>query len=143
MREALRLQPVVPLVGRVLQQPMTFAGYDLPSGVSLTPSVFLVHQNPDIYTRPEQFDPERFLGRQYKAHEWIPFGGGIRKCIGMAFALYEMKMVLATVLARTWLRPRPGYVPRVVRRSITLTPSEGMPVVADAVLPRDRFVAQA
>ena len=143
VREALRLQPVVPLVGRVLQQPMTFAGYDLPSGVSLTPSVFLVHQNPDIYTRPEQFDPERFLGRQYKAHEWIPFGGGIRKCIGMAFALYEMKMVLATVLARTWLRPRPGYVPRVVRRSITLTPSEGMPVVADAVLPRDRFVAQA
>ncbi|MBK6530689.1 MAG: cytochrome P450 [Deltaproteobacteria bacterium] len=143
VREGLRLQPVIPLVGRVLQQPMRFAGYDLPAGVALAPSVHLVHQNPSLYENPSRFEPERFLGRQYKAHEWIPFGGGIRKCVGMAFALYEMKMVLATVLSRVWLRTAPGYAPRAVRRSITLTPSQGMPVIVDAVLPRDVVPAAA
>lgn len=136
VREALRMQPVIPLVGRITQQPMRFAGYDLPAGVALAPSVHLIHQNPAVYENPRRFEPERFLGRTYKAHEWIPFGGGIRKCIGMAFAVYEMKMVLATILSRVWLRAAPGYAPRAVRRSITMTPSEGMPVVADAVLPR-------
>jgi cytochrome P450 len=143
VREALRLQPVVPLVGRVLQQPMRFAGFDLPAGVALTPSVHLVHQNRAVYDHPERFDPERFIGRQYKSHEWIPFGGGIRKCIGMAFAIYEMKMVLATVLSRAWLRTAPGYAPRAVRRSITLTPADGMPVIADAILPRGAAPAAA
>ena len=136
VREALRLQPVIPLVGRVLQQPLRFAGYDLPAGVALAPSVHLIHQNPSVYQNPKFFEPERFIGRQYKAHEWIPFGGGIRKCVGMAFALYEMKMVLATLLSRVWLRAAPGYTAHAVRRSITLTPSEGMPVIVDAVLPR-------
>jgi cytochrome P450 len=143
VREALRLQPVIPLVGRITQQPMRFAGYDLPKGVALTPSVHLIHQNTAVYEHPERFDPTRFMGRSYKAHEWIPFGGGIRKCIGMAFALYEMKMILATILSRAWLRAAPGYTPRAVRRSITLTPSEGMPVVADAVLPRAAAAAAA
>ena len=143
VREALRLQPVIPLVGRVLQQPMRFAGYDLPAGVALAPSVHLVHQNTAVYSHPARFDPTRFIGRQYKAHEWIPFGGGIRKCIGMAFAIYEMKMVLATVLSRAWLRSAPGYTPRAVRRSITLTPSRGMPVIVDAVLPRGAIVPAA
>ncbi|MDO9021823.1 MAG: cytochrome P450 [Deltaproteobacteria bacterium] len=143
VREALRLQPVIPLVGRVLQQPMRFAGYDLPAGVALAPSVHLVHQNTAVYSHPARFDPTRFIGRQYKGHEWIPFGGGIRKCIGMAFAIYEMKMVLATVLSRAWLRSAPGYVPRAVRRSITLTPSRGMPVIVDAVLPRGAIVPAA
>lgn len=143
VREALRMQPVIPLVGRILQQPMRFAGYDLPAGVGLAPSVYLLHQNSSVYANPTRFEPERFVGRQYKAHEWIPFGGGIRKCIGMAFAIYEMKMVLATMLSRVWLRAAPGYSPRAVRRSITLTPSEGMPVIADAVLPRGNPVIAA
>lgn len=143
VRESLRLQPVIPLVGRVLQQPMRVAGHDLPAGVAVTPSVHLVHQNPAVYAEPGRFEPERFVGRQYKAHEWIPFGGGIRKCVGMAFALYEMKMVLATVLSRVWLRAAPGYAPRATRRSITLTPSEGMPVIVDAVLPRRALDAAA
>lgn len=143
VREALRMQPVIPLVGRVLKQPVRLAGYDLPAGVAVAPSVYLVHQNPAVYDDPRRFEPERFVGRQYKAHEWIPFGGGIRKCIGMAFAIYEMKMVLATVLSRVWLRAAPGYVARPMRRSITMTPSEGMPVVADAVLPRAAAVPVA
>lgn len=136
VRETLRINPIIPLVGRRLKKPMRFAGYDLPEGVGIAPSVYLVHHNPLVYDRPERFDPERFLTRRYGAHEWLPFGGGIRRCIGMAFALYEMKMVLATVLSRAWMHlPAPERV-RAVRRSITMCPSEGLPVTVDVVLPR-------
>jgi cytochrome P450 len=84
-----------------------------------------------LYPDPQRFDPDRFLRRKYGPTEWLPFGGGIRRCIGMAFAIYEMKMVLATVLARTVLRlPRFGKV-KEVRRSITVSTSGGMPVVLE------------
>ncbi|MEZ4404873.1 MAG: cytochrome P450 [Polyangiales bacterium] len=138
IREALRVHPIIPLVGRMLQQPMRVAGYELPEGAIVAPSVYLVHHNPAVYPDPYRFAPERFVGKKPAAWEWIPFGGGVRRCIGMAFALYEMKMVLATLVSRTWMHAAPGYTIRPVRRSITLSPSEGMPVVLDARLPRER-----
>jgi cytochrome P450 len=131
VRETLRLQPVVPMVGRVLQKPARIGGYDLDVGTPVLASIYLVQRRPDLYPDPTRFDPDRFLRRKFGPSEWRPFGGGIRRCIGMAFAIYEMKMVLATILARTVLRlPRFSRV-REVRRSITISTSGGMPVVLE------------
>jgi cytochrome P450 len=131
VRETLRLQPVVPMVGRLLQKPARIGGHDLEVNTPVIASIYLVHRRADLYPDPQRFDPDRFLRRKYGPTEWLPFGGGIRRCIGMAFAIYEMKMVLATVLARTVLRlPRFGKV-KEVRRSITVSTSGGMPVVLE------------
>jgi len=131
VRETLRLQPVVPMVGRLLQKPARIGGYDLEANTPVVASIYLVQRRSDLYPDPKRFDPDRFLRRKYGPNEWLPFGGGIRRCIGMAFAIYEMKMVLATILARTVLRlPRFGKVTEV-RRSITISTSGGMPVVLE------------
>lgn len=136
VRETLRLQPVIPLVGRVLKRPARVGPYELPAGVAVVPSIYLTHRRASLYPEPARFDPERFLKRKYSPSEWLPFGGGIRRCIGAAFALYEMKMVLATVLHRVDLRAAPGYDITPVRRSITLTPRYGTPVIVAARWPR-------
>ena len=129
IKETLRLQPVVPMVGRRLQRPMRFGGVDLPEGVVAVPNIYLTHRNPRVWPDPTRFDPERMIDRRPSPFAFFPFGGGIRRCIGMAFALYESQVVLATMLTRLRLRPVPGYRMRLVRRAITFAPSEGMPVV--------------
>jgi cytochrome P450 len=128
VREALRLQPVIPLVGRMLTRSARIGGHDLPAGVGVVCSIYLAQRRASIYPNPNEFDPDRFLGKRFSPNEFFPFGGGIRRCIGMAFALYEMKMVLARVLARTTLVLAPTKPIHVVRRSITMTPSEGLRV---------------
>jgi cytochrome P450 family 110 len=133
VKETLRLNPILPVVGRRLVTPMRIGGRDLPAGVLATPCIYLAHRRPDIWPNPARFDPTRFLGLRPSPYSFLPFGGGVRRCLGMAFALYEMKVVLAEVLRRVTLRAAPGHQVRVVRRSITLAPSEGMPVVVDAV----------
>jgi len=132
VRESLRLRPIIPLVGRILQEPRRIAGWDLPAGVAVAPSIYLAHRRPEVFPDPERFDPMRFIDRKVSPTEWFPFGGGVRRCIGMAFALYEMKMVLATVLSRAELSAAPGPAVRAVRRSITMAPSGGTPVVLKA-----------
>jgi cytochrome P450 len=125
IKETLRLRPIVPDVVRKLQAPMRFAGFDLPAGVSLAPCIHLAHRRADVYPEPERFRPERFLDRRPDPYSWLPFGGGIRRCLGMAFALYEMKIVTGVLFARLRLRlDRPGTV-RVIRRSVTLAPRGG------------------
>jgi len=136
VKETLRLQPVIPLVGRVLKEPTRVMGYDLPVGTVVAPSIYLSHMRPNVFPNPHAFVPERFLDFKPAAHEWFPFGGGTRRCIGMAFALYEMKMVLASTLARVSLRLAPDAHTRVVRRSITLTPPDGLPVIVSGKDPR-------
>ena len=130
-RETLRLTPIVPLVGRRLTRPMTIGGIDLPAGVVASPCIYLAHRRAERWPEPERFRPERFLEAKPTPYEFLPFGGGVRRCLGMAFALVEMKIVLAEVLSRVELRAAPGYQVRVVRRSVTLAPSEGMPVVVE------------
>jgi cytochrome P450 len=130
-RETLRLTPIVPLVGRRLTRPMTIGGVDLPAGVVAAPCIYLAHRRADRWPEPGRFRPERFLESKPTPYEFLPFGGGVRRCLGMAFALVEMKIVLAEVLARVELRAAPAYQVRVVRRSVTLAPSEGMPVVVE------------
>jgi cytochrome P450 len=130
-RETLRLTPIVPLVGRRLTRPMQIGGIDLPAGVVASPCIYLAHRRAERWPEPERFRPERFLESKPTPYEFLPFGGGVRRCLGMAFALVEMKIVLAEIFGRTELRSAPGYQVRVVRRSVTLAPSEGMPVVME------------
>jgi cytochrome P450 len=122
VKETLRLRPVVPAVIRRLKAPMELSGYELPAGVFVSPSIFLTHRRPDIYPEPEAFRPERFLERPAGTYTWIPFGGGVRRCLGASFALFEMKVVLATVLERVRLRTVSEADEPVTRRAITFAP---------------------
>src|SRR5262249_52552405 len=120
VKESLRLQPVIPMVGRVLKQPTRIGTLDLPKGAVVAPSIYLVHRRPSLYPEPERFRPERFLSFKPAAWEWLPFGGGLRKCVGAAFAIYEMKMMLAALLPRIDARLAvPSQKVRVARRGIT------------------------
>lgn len=126
--EALRITPVLPIAVRGLTEEVEVLGRRIPAGMKVAPCIYLVHHRPDLYPEPGRFRPERFLERSYAAHEYLPFGGGGRRCLGMAFALYEMRVVLGLVLANARfeaLRPGP---PRVVRRSVTVAPADGLPV---------------
>jgi cytochrome P450 len=129
VQETLRLRPVISIVQRVLTSPFSFAGYDLPAGTRLTPSLYLVGRRPELYPDPECFDPGRFLDQPPGTYTWIPFGGGIRRCLGAAFAQFEMETVLHELAARALLRPaRPGSE-RVLRRAVTETPARDAEVV--------------
>jgi cytochrome P450 len=137
IRETLRLVPVIPLVGRVLKRPMRACGYDLPAGTRLMPCIYLAHRRPETFPRPATFDPDRFLrDTKPSPSEWFPFGGGTRRCLGMAFALYEMKMMLAAMLSRTTLKLATKGPIRPVRRAITVYPAEGLPIVVVRRVPR-------
>ena len=130
IKEVLRLRPVIPAVGRRLRRPMRIAGVDVPAGTLLTPLPWLTHRQPDLYPDPLAFRPERFLDKKPDPYAWFPFGGGIRRCIGMAFALVEMRVVLATVLARVRLRLVDERPARVVLRAFTHAPAKGVRVIA-------------
>jgi cytochrome P450 len=129
VKETLRLNPVIPDVMRILARPARIGGHDLPAGIGVAPNIYATHRRPDVWPEPERFRPERFVGARPSPYEFFPFGGGVRRCLGMAFALYEMRVVLATILARAELEVAPGYGLRIVRRNVTWAPSEGMPVV--------------
>jgi len=127
--ETLRLRPVISIVGRRLTEPIEFAGWSLPAGVTLAPSVFLVHRRPDVYPHPERFDPERFVDNPPGTYTWIPFGGGVRRCLGGAFAQFEMRAMLSELVRRTQLAPARPESERVFRRAITETPRRDAEVV--------------
>jgi cytochrome P450 len=127
-REGLRLQPVIPVVGRYVERPMRVGGWDLPADVGVVCSIYLAQRRPEAFPNPTAFDPDRFLGKKLTPYEFFPFGGGIRRCIGLSFALHEMKMVLAKIVTRTKLSLVAPDAIRVVRRSISLMPSGGLRV---------------
>jgi cytochrome P450 len=129
IKETLRLTPILPMVGRILGKPMTIGGIDLPAGAAALACIYLVHRRADLYPDPLRFDPSRFVGKKVDPSTYFPFGGGARRCLGMAFASYEMKIVLANILARADLAPAPGKKVKLVRRGITFAPSGGMPIV--------------
>jgi len=131
IKETQRLCPVVPFIGRLLKAPARIGGYDLPAGVIASPAIWLVHRRPDVWPDPLRFTPTRFLGLRPSPYAFLPFGGGVRRCIGAAFATYEMKVVLSRILARTELRAAPGARVRLVRRAVMFAPSNGVPVVLD------------
>jgi cytochrome P450 len=127
--ETLRLRPVISLVNRTLKAPMQVAGYELPAGVKVVPSIYLVHRRPDVYPEPERFLPERFLGNPPGTYTWIPFGGGVRRCLGAAFAQFEMEVVLRELAAHASIDPARARPERVYRRAITETPRHDAEVI--------------
>jgi cytochrome P450 len=129
VRETLRLRPVLPIVLRKLAAEMEIGGYSLPPGTWVAPCAYLIHRREEIYPEPERFLPERFLGRQPDTYAWMPFGGGVRRCLGASFAQLEMKQVLRTVVANVELRPAGPAPERIRSRFITLAPSRGAAVV--------------
>jgi cytochrome P450 family 110 len=125
--ETLRIYPVVFFaLPRILQAPMQLMGYDLPKGMTVSICIYSTHHNPDIYPEPKRFRPERFLERQFSPYEYLPFGGGNRRCIGMAFALFEMKLVLANILSHYSLELLDKTPLKPVRRGIVFAPSGGV-----------------
>jgi cytochrome P450 len=129
IKETQRLMPIIPMVGRRLRRAMRIGDAELPADVVAAPCAYLTHRRADLWDEPDAFRPERFLGKRPTPYEFFPFGGGARACLGAAFASFEMRVVLARILARVEMRAVPGYRVRVVRRGITFAPSEGMPVV--------------
>jgi cytochrome P450 family 135 len=129
VKETLRLRPVLSLVARRVKAPMTVGDVRLPAGVTVVPSIYLMHRRPDIYPDPKRFRPERFLERRAGTYTWIPFGGGVRRCLGAAFAEYEMRIVLRELFDRCAVRPADDRPEPVARRGITHSPGRGATVV--------------
>ena len=122
LKEALRLHPVVPMVMRELQEPATVGGRTYPRGVTVSPSIVLAHRDPANYPSPQEFDPERFLGEVPTPTEWLPFGGGARRCIGASFAMMEGQVILRQVLERFRLDPVGSGREWPRSRNVTLYP---------------------
>jgi cytochrome P450 len=131
IKETLRLRPVVPAVARKLTEPMRFGDWLLPAGVHIGPSIYLLHRRADLYPEPQRFRPERFLERPPGTYEWIPFGGGVRRCLGASFALLEMRVVLQEILRSVRLRPARAEGEAVLRRAVTFAPARGGRIAID------------
>ena len=133
VNETLRVRPVVPIVVRMLTQELQVGSYALPPGTRVVPSIYLTNRNPRAYEDPEEFRPERYMGSAPETFSWIPFGGGIRRCIGASFAQLEMRLMLRTMLAELQPRAPRASVWRsgewIRRRAITLVPAAGATVV--------------
>jgi cytochrome P450 len=136
IHEALRHRPVLPNVApRLVAQPIEVGGRRYPPGVCLVPSAYLVHHDPAVYTDPYAFRPERFLETPPGTYTWIPFGGGRRRCLGAAFAMLEMKIVVRTVLRERELEATSSLSEAPKRRNITIRPAEGCRAVLRARRP--------
>ena len=138
--ESLRLRPVVPLAGRRLAKDLVADGLTLPAGTDVTPAIWLAHTRADAYPEPFAFRPERFLEDAPDTYAWVPFGGGIRRCIGAAFAEFEMRIALREVLTRCELHKADSRPEKIGRRNITLSPKHGTPVVVTARHPARELI---
>jgi cytochrome P450 family 135 len=128
VQEGLRLRPVVPIAGRRLAGDLHVDGLHLEAGTDVTPAIWLTHTRPDLYPDPYAFRPERFLERPPATYGWIPFGGGVRRCLGAAFAEMEMRVVLTELVRSDRLAPATVHAERVTRRNITFSPRHGIRV---------------
>lgn len=129
-QETLRIYPIgLICVPRMVKEPLQLGGYEFDVGTVLVPCIYLAHRRPELYPEPERFEPERFMENKFSPYEYLPFGGGSRGCIGTAFSMYEMKLVLATILSRFGLSLANKSPVRPVRRGITIVPSGGVRMV--------------
>jgi unspecific monooxygenase len=132
-QEVLRMYPVIPILfPRIAKSPIKIMGYEFEAQTILAPSIPLVHYREDLYPEPHEFKPERFLERQYSPAEYLPFGGGNRRCLGYAFALLEMKLVLATIMSRYHLALVDRQPVGSLRRGLTLAPAGGVGAIVQA-----------
>jgi cytochrome P450 len=123
LKEAMRLHPVIPMVVRTMMRPATVGGWDLPAGATVGPSILIAHGRSDNHPDPERFDPTRFVGHHPPVNTWIPFGGGVRRCIGAGFSLMEGVAVLREILASYDVTAVGADRPKV--RNITSVPRRG------------------
>jgi cytochrome P450 family 135 len=132
-KEVLRIRPVVPVVGRVASEPVTIGDHELPAGVELAVGILITHHRPDVFSEPGRFRPERFLpgGTEVPSYGWLPFGGGVRRCIGASFAQFELATILR-VLARAPLRLAVRRPEPIRATGVTLVPARGVRLVRDA-----------
>ncbi|MGB3757404.1 MAG: cytochrome P450 [Rivularia sp. (in: cyanobacteria)] len=133
-QETLRIYPIVPsATPRIASSNIEIGGYNLPEGTWIIPSIYLAHYREEVFPEPKQFKPERFLERQFSSYEFFPFGGGSRRCIGLAFAMYEMKLVLATILSQYEVSRTDKRPLTPVRRGLTLATPGGMKMIAKPI----------
>ena len=135
VKEVLRVRPVLSIAARRVETPYEIAGHTLPPGVHVAPCIYLAHRRPEAWDQPTAFRPERFLGPAPAPHTYLPFGGGLRRCAGAAFASLEMREVLRAVAERFALRPRRPGSERMRRGSVTLMPARGAVVVPEPLQP--------
>jgi len=132
VKETLRVRPVIVDVARKLTRDTEVAGWQLRAGTLVLPAIAVLHARPDLYESPEEFRPERFMdGGGAESYAWIPFGGGVRRCIGASFAQVEMRTVLREVLKRVRLRAPSQRPERGLIRHVTVVPRRGCRVVVD------------
>lgn len=130
VKETLRLCPAVPLVMRRLTEPMQLGSYRLPAETIVAPCIYLLHRRADIYPDPLSFKPERFLEESAGTYSWIPFGGGVRRCVAVSFAQLEMREVMKTVLRELDLHPAAASSEGAARSSVSFAPDGGAMVLA-------------
>jgi len=126
--ETLRIHPIIAEAVRTVKDGFHFQGHDIPAGVSVAVSIVMIHNDPELYPEPSRFLPERFLERHYGPSEHLPFGGGHRRCLGDAFALNEIAVVLGSLLPRYELERVDEGELRMVRRNLTMAPEAGVPM---------------
>ena len=129
VKETLRARPVIVDVARKLTAPATVGGYELDAGTFVLPAIAALHYRADLFPEPDRFRPERFLDGKADNYAWIPFGGGVRRCIGAAFAEYEMRTILREFVERAELGAVDPKPERVKVRNLTLAPAKGTRVV--------------
>lgn len=137
VKETLRRRPVIPIAARKALAPIEVGDYLLPTGSVLMVPIYLIHGDPEIHPDPEEFQPERFLGVNLEqSGAWMPFGGGVRRCLGAGLAQYEMAVVIRTVLEEAQLRPVGADPEPVARRRFTFSPGREGRVFVESVSPQ-------
>lgn len=131
VKETLRIRSVLPVVSRLVKAPLELGDCTLPPGTIASACTYLVHHRPDVYPNPHAFRPERFIDSSPGTYTWIPFGGGVRRCLGGSFAMLEMKTVLRVVVEHLRLAPAHSSPEPVSRRAITLIPRNGCQIVCE------------
>lgn len=142
VKETLRARSVLPVVSRLVKAPLQLREHRIPAGTIVSACTYLVHHRADVYPEPYLFRPERFLDSAPGTYTWIPFGGGVRRCLGASFAMLEMKTVLKVLSEELRIAPVDTAPEAVGRRAITLVPKDGCEIVCER-LPRDAIVGVA
>ena len=127
--EGMRSRPVIPMIGRRVTVPWRLGDYAVEAGAPVSMSILLVHHRDDLYPEPFAFKPERWLGRKPGTYEWIPFGGGIRRCLGASLAMAEQRVVLEAMVRRLDIEAADPEPEHAVHRNVTMIPAQGARVV--------------
>jgi cytochrome P450 len=132
INESMRSRPVIPIIGRRVSVPWRLGEFAVPAGTPVTMSILLLHHREDLYPDPFAFRPERWIGHKPGTYEWIPFGGGIRRCLGAALAMAEQRIVLERMAARLDLEAADPEPEHATHRNVTMIPARGARVVLSA-----------